>query len=318
MSSQVFFCGEVVVDMLEHTPGSGEFKLMLGGSHFLATLGAAKAIVRDNLSVKASFVGTISTDMFGDRFIEKFENMGISTAQIKRVDKNSTLALVAIRPGLENAFSFYGENTAEQTTRLEDLPDLGLTHGDTAVCCFGSISSILDPARQAWQAFAEKQKAAGALIYYDLNTRPSIAKDPKAYRELVLQWAQIAHVVKASDSDAEWTYPGLSFEEIAKIWLDAGASMAIFTKSGAGSEVYTKNLNFSVPTRDLIAKNTVGAGDNFNAGVALAMAKINCVTKDGIAAMAKDELEEVLHYGNEMAGFHLLSIGAKPRNVKLA
>lgn len=312
MRSQVFFCGEVVADLLEQTPGSGDFKLLLGGSQFHGARGARKAALRENADISVGFVGPISSDMFGERFVSVLTEEGIDLSGIKRVDRNTTLAIVSIRPGKENAFSFYGRDTAEQMTKIEDLP-VQLGDGQAQkICCFGSISTVMEPARFAWLEFAGKQRQNG-LVMYDLNTRPSIAKDPERYRGLVLEWARIAHIVKASDADIGWAYPGMSMPDVAKIWLDAGAKMAVFTKGMHGSEAYTAKVSGKAETLDLIATNTVGAGDNFNAGLSIYLAKGGYTTPEKIEGLDETTLCSILQGANHTAAYHLISIGAKPR-----
>ncbi len=314
MTSRVFFCGEVVADLLEQNQGSGDFKLLLGGSQFHGARGARRAFGREEINGTVGFVGPISNDMFGQRFVKVLEEEGIDLSGVKRVDRNTTLAIVSIRPGKENAFSFYGRDTAEQMTKIEDLPvELG-GKGDSKICCFGSISTVMEPARFAWLEFAKKQRETG-LVIYDLNTRPSIAKDPERYRGLVLEWARIAHIMKASDADIGWAYPGMSMKEVAEIWLNAGASMAVFTKGMHGSEAYTKNTSASASTLDLVATNTVGAGDNFNAGLATFLTKNACASPEALEALDEPRLTSILQGANHTAAYHLVSIGAKPREV---
>jgi fructokinase len=314
MSVKIYFCGEVVADLLESQQDSGDFKLLLGGSQFHGAMGAVKATKRDGLDFNIGFVGPISTDTFGARFFNKLTGMSIDTSGIKRVERNTTLAIVSIQPGKENAFSFYGRDTAEQMTKIEDLPQTLGDANDRKVCCFGSISTIMEPARFAWLEFAGRQRQS-SLVFYDLNTRPAIAKDPERYRGIVAEWARTAHVVKASDADIGWAYPGKSMREIADIWLKEGASMAVFTKGMHGSEAYTKTVKASTESLDLIAKNTVGAGDNFNAGLAIHMAKENCLTPQAIDTLTEAQLARILLGANNTAAYHLISIGAQPRAI---
>jgi len=315
MSVRIYFCGEVVADLLERNQGSGDFKLLLGGSQFHGATGAARAVQREGLSFSIGFVGPISTDTFGARFFEKLEQSCVDTKSIKRVERNTTLAIVSIQPGKENAFSFYGRDTAEQMTKIEDLPQILGEAKDRKICCFGSISTVMEPARFAWLGFAARQKP-NSLILYDLNTRPAIAKDPERYRGIVAEWARTAHVVKASDADIAWAYPGKSMKEIADIWLSEGAHMAVFTKGMHGSEAYTRSFKSAAESLDLIAPNTVGAGDNFNAGLAITMAKENCMTPEAIDALTETQLTRILLGANNTAAYHLISIGAQPRNAK--
>lgn len=313
--SKVYFCGEVVADLLEQNQGSGDFKFLMGGSQFHGAMGASRAVKRENIAgqIQVGFVGPISNDMFGQRFFGALEENTIDTSGVIRVERNTTLAIVSIRPGKENAFSFYGRDTAEQMTKIEDLPS-SLATGEKKIMCFGSISTVMEPARFAWLEFCERNRV-DSLCCYDLNTRPSIAKDPERYRGLVLEWAKRAHVMKASDADIAWAYPNMSMREIADIWLNAGASIAVFTKGMHGSEAYTKNCSATASTLDLVATNTVGAGDNFNAGLAVAFSKKGCFTPKDIDNLTQQDLEAILKGANETAAYHLVSIGAKPRSV---
>ncbi|MFA6280600.1 MAG: PfkB family carbohydrate kinase [Bdellovibrionales bacterium] len=314
--SKIYFCGEVVADLLEKVEGSGDFKFLLGGSQFNGATGASRAVKRENLTdkIQIGFVGPMSQDTFGERFYASLTNNGIDASGVIRVDRNTTLAIISIRPGKENAFSFYGRDTAEQMTKIEDLPTALGGEDEKRICCFGSISTVMEPARFAWLEFANRFKK-NALVCYDLNTRPTIAKDPERYRGLVLEWARIAHVMKASDADIGWAYPDMSMQDVAKIWLDAGASMAVFTKGLHGSEAYTKTVSASASTLDLELTNTVGAGDNFNAGLAIAFSKNDIFSVSALEALTQESLQSLLQNANETAAYHLISIGAKPRNV---
>ncbi|MDD5585364.1 MAG: PfkB family carbohydrate kinase [Alphaproteobacteria bacterium] len=312
MANKIFFCGEVVVDMLEQQQGSGDFKLLLGGSHFNSAMGAVRAVKRENLDIQIGFIGPVSQDMFGGRFFKAMQDAGIDTSGVKRVPCNSTLAVVSVHPGKENDFCFYDSNTTVQITAIEDLPEPQKTGGDNHIFCFGSISTVLEPARFAWYEFTKRLRNK-ALIYYDLNARPSIARDPEKYRNLLLEWASVVHIMRASDADIAWAYPEMSTKEVADIWLKAGASLAVFTKGHKGSEAYTRKCSAVADALDLIASNTVGAGDNANAGLVIALAKMDCFTPRMIEELSETRLTDILQGANNTAALHLISIGARPR-----
>ena len=317
MPVRVYFCGEVVADLLEHNQGSGDFKLLLGGSLFHGATGAKRAVDRENLGYKVGFIGPLSSDMLGERFYKVLTDMNIDTTGICRVDRNTTLAMVSIRPGKENGFVFYGRAGADEMTRIEDLPASLGDKGDQKIFCFGSISTVMEPARFAWLEFARRQREE-SLVFYDLNTRPSIARDPAAYREIVLEWARTAHIMKASDADIGWAYPGKSMREVADIWLNEGAHMAVFTKGMHGSEAYSRSVSATAESLDLVAANTIGAGDNFNAGIAIHLAKTSHLTPQSIIDFTQADLAQVLQGANYNAAYHLISIGAQPRQIVAA
>ena len=310
MAIKIFFCGEVVADLRERQQGSGNFEFSFGGSQFLGARGAARILTHERLDCDVGFVGPMSKDIFGERFFRALQESKIDIEGVRRVDRNTTLAIVSIQPGKENAFSFYGRDTAEQMTKIEDLPVILGRPADKKICCFGSISTVLEPARFAWLEFASRQRA-DALVCYDLNTRPSIARDPQRYRGIVLEWAKTAHVMKASDADIGWAYPGMSMQDIAALWHEAGASMAVFTQGPHGSQAFTKSVSARAEAPSLHAENTVGAGHNFNSGLSVSLAKLGCTTPDAIAKLTEGRPQEVLSAANQAAAAHLVSIGAR-------
>lgn len=304
MTASLFFCGEVVADMVEADAGSGDFKLKLGGSQFHGSIGAARRIRNEQMDAQSYFVGPVSQDTFGERFIEFMQEESVRTNNISRVDRNTTLAIVSIRPGHENHFVFYGRDTAEQMTQPHELPGM-LEAPGPKLCIFGSISTVMEPARFTWQEFAKRQKEE-ALVYYDLNTRPAIAKDPARYRQIVSSWAAIADVIKASDADIGWTYPGETPEQVAHRWFDDGAKLAVITMGSKGSIAFTPTTTAFVEGQAVEVKNTIGAGDNFNAGFNLGLVRQGIVTRDRLHAATEAELKEALRYANETARNHLM------------
>jgi len=317
MAVGIYFCGEVVADMIEQKEGSGEFQFSLGGSHFNEVMGAARELDRQKINCKIAFVGAISTDMFGERFFKKLEEKGTDTTNAWRVPYNTTMATVSVRPGQENGFTFYWRHTSVQI-KPEDVPASLGAPNESKICCFGSISTVIEPGRLAWLESAKKQRDQ-AIVFYDLNARPSIAKDPELYRSIVAEWARVAHVMKGSDADIAWAYPGLSMQEVATLWLNEGATLAVFTKGMHGSEAYMRNnIHASAETLDLVANNTVGAGDNFNAGFAIALVQLGCVTSQSVMALTEAQLGKILQSANNTAAYHLIANGAQPRAVRAA
>ena len=319
MSIRIFFCGEVVADMVgRREMGIDVFQLLLGGSQFNGAKGAVRAVRRQDLDYKIAFVGPLAKPDygFGNKFFDAMTAAGIDTSYLTRVERNTTLAIVAPREDGGNDYMFYKDNTAETMTTRAELPATLDDIADGAICCLGSISTILEPARHAWLSFAKDQKGK-ALLFYDLNTRPKVAKDPKRYRGLVLEWAQIVDVMKASEEDIEWAYPGKSLQEVANIWLHAGAAMAIFTKSHKGSEIFTRKLHAAVATEKLDGiKNTVGAGDNFNAGIAIQLANLKVFDTQAILTLTEAQLTEIIAGGNGTAAAHLTALNAPIESLK--
>src|SRR5262245_57913852 len=85
----------------------------------------------------------------------------------------------------------------------------------------GSLGTALEPGAKTTRALVVDAIAAGATITYDPNVRPAISPDREEAWRLVRQWADLAHVVKLSDADAEFLCPGAGIDEVVDHFLAA-------------------------------------------------------------------------------------------------
>ena len=130
----------------------------------------------------------------------------------------------------------------------------------------GSIAAVLEPSgTQVRQVLASAR--GSATVSYDPNARPTLMGDPAEVVTVVEERVALSDVVKASDEDAAWLYPGRSLEDVALRWHELGASLVVIT---AGAEGALASLAGANPMRVLAAKttvvDTVGAGDSFMSG----------------------------------------------------
>lgn len=111
----------------------------------------------------------------------------------------------------------------------------------TAPTCFpkilhtGSIASFLNPGAKAVKALLE-QAHAQCTITYDPNIRPSLLGSHAETKATFEELLSLTDVVKLSDEDAHWLYPGKTLDDIATHILELGAGLAVITKGAAGSQ----------------------------------------------------------------------------------
>ncbi len=141
-----------------------------------------------------------------------------------------------------------------------------------AVVHTGSLGAILDPGFDTVVDWVEAVHGR-ALVTFDPNCRPSVMGEAAQVRAKVERYAAVADVIKISDEDLAWLYPGLDDDaamlEQARRWLAAGVSVVVITLGALGSITVTHDSSpLRVPadtTHGLI--DTVGAGDSFMAGI---------------------------------------------------
>lgn len=130
----------------------------------------------------------------------------------------------------------------------------------------GSIAATITPgADRVLEAVRAVRPTA--TISYDPNVRPSLMGSPDAVRQRVETLVGLADVVKASDEDLAWLYPGVPVAEVLSNWASCGPAICAATQGADAVVVAVAKDQRRYPTRPTAVTDTVGAGDSFMAGL---------------------------------------------------
>ena len=181
-------------------------------------------------------------------------------------DRLSTLAFVQLTDG-NASYTFFDENSAG---RMLDRADMPMLPDEVSTLYFGGISLTCEPGAEAYAALQERE-AAAHVVMLDPNIRPSFIRDIRRYRDRLDRMIALSDIVKVSDEDLNWVYPGPQ-SLFAKLDFvrQAGPSVVILTcgGGGGGATAFLKDgTKVSVPIDRVDVVDTIGAGDTFNAGV---------------------------------------------------
>ena len=105
------------------------------------------------------------------------------------------------------------------------------------------------------------------MITYDPNVRPALLGSQAEARSIFENLVPLTDVVKLSDEDAAWLYPGLDLEDAAARILALGAGMAVVTRGGEGSLLATPAVTVHIPAITSVVADTIGAGDSYMAAL---------------------------------------------------
>lgn len=149
--------------------------------------------------------------------------------------------------------------------------DLAWRPDDTAVAetghlHTGSIAATLAPGAAIVRRIVESARTR-STVSYDPNVRPSLMDTPAAARATIEATVALADVVKASDEDLHWLYPGIPEAEVMRTWTNLGPRLCIITHGGDDVVAAVGNDLHRVPVTATEVVDTVGAGDSFMAGL---------------------------------------------------
>ncbi len=147
-----------------------------------------------------------------------------------------------------------------------NLPAVQLPEG-TGHLHIGSIGTTLTPGDTEVTAAVHRARAAGT-VSYDPNMRPTIMGSADAVRPRVEELVALSDVVKCSEDDIEWLYPGETPSQVMTRWAGLGAALTVVTLGPRGVTWRAASGDEdSEPAQDITVVDTVGAGDSFMAGL---------------------------------------------------
>jgi fructokinase len=251
--------GEAIVDLIPAGPPR-TFQAVPGGSPYNVATGLAR------LGHHATLMARLADTAFGRILRDHAEAEGVDLHAAPSAAEPATLAVVSLDAQARASYDFYLTGTADwQWTAGET----GRAPEENAILHFGSIASWTPPGDAAIGNLARRLRERGdVLISYDPNVRPGLLADPGHGREVAERAIGLAHLAKASSDDIAWLYPDLSPADVARRWLELGATVVVITSSADGAYAYTaQGPPVRRPALDVTVVDTVGAGDSFTAGL---------------------------------------------------
>jgi fructokinase len=304
-------CGEALLDMIPY-PGE-TYKPCCGGSPYNTIIAVSR------LGTPAAFLANFGGDFFGDLLFKRLRDNHVDTRFIRRTGENTMLAFVKLEKGKEPLYSFYTEGTASVSFRPRDIPE----NLPPEVNCvyFGSVAMTMEPIGTSIEIFIKKQfeRPGGPVISYDPNVRPFVIKNHAAFVEQFERLAACTNILKISEADLEYLYPGLSpearFEKLRSL-NPAGTRLIVCTLGRNGARAVLKTgsavIRASAPAVDLPVKDTIGAGDTFHGAFLSYLDRKGRMSRSAIAALTREDLTAALLFANRAAALVCSREGAEP------
>jgi fructokinase len=249
------------------------------------------------------FIDGISTDAFGQSAREELLRDGVKLDLALASDKPTCTATVTLDAAGSASYEFLIDGTATFDFHGSWLPDP--YRYQPQVLHIGTLVTMIEPGASALYDWA-MQVAEFAPIVFDPNIRPSVQPDRDLYEAAIEKWAALSAVIKVSDDDLAWLFPGQAIEDVANRWINDGAFLVVVTQGANGLMGYTADSRVEVPGVKVDVVDTVGAGDTVGAIVVEAM------LEHGLIELRGDLLKDVLARAASAAAITCSRKGAQP------
>ena len=238
--------GEALIDIVETADGSRE---LVGGRPAHVALGRARQ------GHAARLLTRIGRDPRGERIAEHVTGSGAGLADESWTATGTSTAHARLQPDGSAEYVF----DIDWSIDASDPSDAALVHT-------GSIALFLEPGGTA--VLDILRAAAGrALVTLDPNIRPALVGERAAALVRFEQAAAAADLVKLSDEDAAWLYPGLSPEEVLSAVAAHGPRIVVITRGAEGAIGLGPGGIAEVDALAVTVVDTIGAGDAYMASL---------------------------------------------------
>ena len=268
---KVFGIGETILDIIFRNDQPQ--KAVPGGSVFNGLISLGR------LNVPVSFMedNHITTE-----FVDRFP------------DGKSPISLAFLDDDKNANYIFYKDYPAQ---RLE-VPLPKIEKDDIFV--FGSYYSLNPVLRTRMVEFLQYAQERKAIIYYDPNFRKAHAHEAIRLMPTVLENLEFADIVRGSDEDFQNLYGKSDAQEVYKEHIQFYCDRFLTTHGANGVNLHTRNFTRHFDSPQIQPLSTIGAGDNFNAGIIYGLLKYDVRHAD-LPSLDQDTWGKIIRCGMDLA-----------------
>ena len=295
--------GDAIVDLIDR--GERLFEACPGGSTLNCALAAGQ------LGSEVLYVSTLSTDAYGDLLAARLAECRVSLRDNARSNAYSSLAVVSLDETSQPSYAFYRDGTADREVPVAEI--IASFPQSMSIFHVGSCALIPAEDQDAWLSVVKAAKERGALISVDPNCRPSMTKDPIAYREGIARFFSVADLIKCSDEDLEYLHPEWTDRALDKFIEAYSPQLCVYTEGAEGLRAFTKSgisaqVSASLPGP---LSDTVGAGDSVHGTLLSEIDRLDLVGQQ-LSELNDSQLTDMLLLASRVAGVNCTRAGCQP------
>ena len=160
---------------------------------------------------------------------------------------------------------------------------------------------VLNPAlRTKVREFLTYARSRGALIYYDFNYRSSHKHESLKLRPDILENIEFADIVRGPTEDLDNMFGCSDPDRVYKHEIAFYCKNMICTDSDGDIRLFSPQVKKNYKVKRVETVSTIGAGDNFNAGIVYGLLKEN-ILRDDLANLSEEKWNRVVQCGMDLA-----------------
>lgn len=284
---KVIGIGETILDIL-FRDGQPQAAVP-GGSVYNAVISLGR------MGQNVTFISETGNDRVGEMILANMRENGVDTANVNVFPEGkSPVSLAFLNERNDAEYIFYKDYPRQ---RLEvNMPEIS----SDDIIMIGSYFAITPVLRDKVKELLDRAHDAGAIIYYDINFRSTHANEAIKLMPTIIENFEYADILRGSTEDFQNMFRQPDADKVYSNHVGFYCPNFICTDADGDVRLRTKHVCKDYPVTPLKAVSTIGAGDNFNAGVVYGLLKYR-VRRADLAELTEADWDAIIRCGMDFS-----------------
>lgn len=284
---KVIGIGETILDIL-FRDGQPQAAVP-GGSVYNAVISLGR------MGQNVTFISETGNDRVGEMILANMRENGVDTANVNVFPEGkSPVSLAFLNERNDAEYIFYKDYPRQ---RLEvNMPEIS----SDDIIMIGSYFAITPVLRDKVKELLDRAHDAGAIIYYDVNFRSTHANEAIKLMPTIIENFEYADILRGSTEDFQNMFRQPDADKVYSNHVRFYCPNFICTDADGDVRLRTKHVCKDYPVTPLKAVSTIGAGDNFNAGVVYGLLKYR-VRRADLAELTEADWDAIIRCGMDFS-----------------
>ena len=284
---KVIGIGETILDIL-FRDGQPQAAVP-GGSVYNAVISLGR------MGQNVTFSSETGNARVGEMILANMRENGVDTANVNVFPEGkSPVSLAFLNERNDAEYIFYKDYPRQ---RLEvNMPEIS----SDDIIMIGSYFAITPVLRDKVKELLDRAHDAGAIIYYDVNFRSTHANEAIKLMPTIIENFEYADILRGSTEDFQNMFRQPDADKVYSNHVGFYCPNFICTDADGDVRLRTKHVCKDYPVTPLKAVSTIGAGDNFNAGVVYGLLKYR-VRRADLAELTEADWDAIIRCGMDFS-----------------
>ena len=261
-----------------------------GGSAFNGMISLGRS------GVDCSFISETGNDRVGESIIRFARENGVNADNINVFpESKSPISLAFLDEKNDADYLFYKDHPHDQLDFI--YPDVQ----PDDIVMFSSFYAVNPVIRPQVYGFLNYARQHGAILYYDVNLRPSHLHEVMKLTPNFLENLELADIVRGSKEDFEVLFKKDDPDKVYNAEISFYCKNFIYTQGAEPVALRTSKVKKFYPIASTDTVSTIGAGDNFNAGLVYGMMKYDITRKTVEEGLTEEQWDLIIQCAQEFS-----------------